>query len=275
MCCSKTHEDLCSPQSKNRYIQIYNINAQGLHEANHHDNIILQIKNIQPDIITIQETWLRSYHTNKSVEIPSYNILRCDRKGTKSDRGKGGGAAIYVKSTYKTKKISCANTTFLPNKLIGVEFIAIEIVTKFAKMLVCTLYRVNTCSNDDFTLLISHILEISINYDHVIITGDFNINTFDDKKAFILKPINDVFYLCNDECPTYSVANFKPSRIDLIYSKCKHRIISYNHFNSTGVSHHQSQLVQYNILPNKATKQLYTFRSYNKVNADEYIYVLY
>jgi hypothetical protein len=109
-------------------------------------------------------------------------------------------------------------------------------------------------------------VDLSIKYEHVIITGDLNINLFDKKKTSLLSTLHHVFSICNDSCPTYTASHFVPSQIDIIYSKTTHRVISFDHFDSTGISNHQSLLLQYNILPNKLKQETYTFRSYNSVD---------
>ena len=42
------------------------------------------------DILCISETWLVQQTPNNHIDIPSYNVFRCDK-------GRGGGACIYVK----------------------------------------------------------------------------------------------------------------------------------------------------------------------------------
>ena len=44
----------------------------------------------KPDIICIQETWLKE---GKTYNLPGYNIYRCDRKS--ASKNYGGGCAIY------------------------------------------------------------------------------------------------------------------------------------------------------------------------------------
>lgn len=112
-------------------------------------------------------------------------------------------------------------------------------------------------------------MEICTKYEHVIITGDFNINTFDTNKIKLIGQLMNELFMYNDQCPTYSVRNFKPSQIDLIFSKVKYRIISFDHFDASGISNHQMLNVQYNILPNKKCHEEFSFRSFNKADIDD------
>lgn len=129
-------------QFKEKYVTLLNINVQGIRDATHFDHLILNVNKINPDFIAIQETWLRSYHSNKSVEILNYNIFRCDRKCSKHDRDKGGGVAIYIKNSYKSKKISCLYSNSIGKLLSGIEFLMTEVQNKFSKLLICNVYKV-------------------------------------------------------------------------------------------------------------------------------------
>jgi exonuclease III len=180
-CASKSFNETSKPSIKHRYMRILSVNVQGIRDANHLDNLKINVINTRPDIITTQETWLRSQHTNKSVEIDNYKIFRCDRKSSKTDRDKGGGVAVYVNNSYKSKKVACIYSNTIGKIIVGVEFIVIEIITKFGKLLIVTIYRVNKCTNSDLTELINYINDISIKYDHVIITGDLNITVLTKK----------------------------------------------------------------------------------------------
>lgn len=95
---------------------------------------------------------------------------------------------------------------------------------------------------------------------------------FDEKRRQLLSALTENYYYCNDNCPTYIIPDCKPSEIDLMFSKLKYRIMSFNHFSSYGISNHQSLIIQYNLLPNKKTKSLLSFRNYNIQNTDQLLY---
>ena len=56
------------------------------------------------DIFSVSETWLTPDIPNSLVDLPGFSIARCDRKSTTKTRG--GGAALFVKSSYKFSIIS-------------------------------------------------------------------------------------------------------------------------------------------------------------------------
>lgn len=96
-----------------------------------------------------------------------------------------------------------------------------------------------------------YINEISTEYAHTIICGDFNANSFDDKKYSKINAITSNFIKCNDECPTYIAGKFKPSQIDFIFAKQPKKVLHYGHFPALGISNHQVLYIIYNILPNR------------------------
>ena len=61
---------------------------------------MVEMTELQPDIITIQETKLKKH--NKTPQIPTYSAIRTDRAN-----GKGGGLLTYIKHniTFSDTKI--------------------------------------------------------------------------------------------------------------------------------------------------------------------------
>lgn len=252
----------CAP---NRYIKIMCLNVQGIRDATHFENLMLIVNDSDMQIIVITETWLRTYMPNKTFEIRGYKMVRCDRKAKKGDAEKGGGICCYIRDEYKTKKVTCSNSNVSYSRLI--EFLFIEIKTKFGKVLLCCVYRLKACpkaATDDF---FEYINTISVGYQDTIVCGDFNINALTDDSLYAA--LNRNFHRCNDRCPTYIVPCFEPSQIDLFLSKIKYRVVKYGHFTALGISNHQAIYMLYNILPNKKRVQTYTFRSYNKINVEQ------
>lgn len=266
--CKNNYCDLIRKKSTfNRYLKVLSLNVQAIRDANHLDNLINIVSSTNPDIICIQETWLRTFNTSKSVEMPGYNLYRCDRKISLTDRNKGGGVGVYIKSAYKAKIISTIYSNEFQGKNInGIEFILIDISTKFNKLLLFNIYRTSYCSNSTFDDVIAHIVEKSLKYEHVIGACDLNINKLDRKNSALFQNLSNSFHCCNDSCPTYIIPNINPSQIDFIFSKIKHRVISFHHFDSCGISNHQSLYMNYNILPNKKNEHEIEIRNYQKID---------
>lgn len=129
-------------------INIFQINLQGMLESNHFDefrNEVMKSNNLH--ICSVNETWTRDkFNTNKSIAIPNFSVVRSDRKYSKHDRNKGGGVAIYIKNGINFKVIEKSSSSSI--NVDGVEFLALEIKTKFNKLFLISVYRTNKCSGN-------------------------------------------------------------------------------------------------------------------------------
>ena len=76
------------------------------------------VKEIEPEVITVTETWLNDSNCNEEVEIEGYQIIRRDRIGKR-----GGGVMIYIKQCYKVRELNLEN----PNLENSLETIWVEI----------------------------------------------------------------------------------------------------------------------------------------------------
>jgi hypothetical protein len=59
---------------------------------------LLQETNIDV-LICISESWFKKHHSDKSVSITGYKLLRADRR----DGRRGGGTAMYVRSELRIR----------------------------------------------------------------------------------------------------------------------------------------------------------------------------
>ena len=72
------------------------MNAQSL-LCNFDEIEYLTVKN-DIDILCASETWLLPNISNNLINIPMYNVFRCDK-------GRGGGACIHIKSDLKVTEL--------------------------------------------------------------------------------------------------------------------------------------------------------------------------
>ena len=128
-----TDETLCETMKNNKGLSIVQFNARSLHaNFGNIDSYISQL-NFAFDVITISETWF-SECTNVNVfNIKGYNLHYVSR-----NEGKGGGVAIYVKSSIKYKlvesKCVCIRDCF--------ECVSIEILLNGSKnVIIACVYR--------------------------------------------------------------------------------------------------------------------------------------
>lgn len=113
-------------------------------------------------VAIFSETWFKSHHSNKSISIPGFKVLRCDRKNKR-----GGGVAAYVRDGIKCKvvhtSIGCAT-----------EHLLLEIILPRSKILIFAIYKAPDVRDmSEFCNLIEN---FSSSYSDVIVVGDFNVD---------------------------------------------------------------------------------------------------
>nr|CAI5853738.1 unnamed protein product [Callosobruchus analis] len=115
-------------------------------------------------IVAVSETWLQGEIQDSEIHIDGYTVIRQDRSG------RGGGVAIYIKQNLKYLVINLDVRNF--------EILAIRLNLNNRNIIFATIYRPPGYTNirnflDEFDEIVS---SFSMECDHLIITGDFNIN---------------------------------------------------------------------------------------------------
>lgn len=199
-----------------KFLKMIHFNAQGMLEGMHFEHICNVIDKLDLDVIAISVTWLKRAINNMMIAIDGYQIVRSDRNFDKNDIKKGGGGVcMYVRNGLK---IAHAEKSNGPNyKLL--DFLFLEIQSRTSKFLVCSIYRRGDCTDEETGSVLNRINEISIDFEHVFVCGDFNANVFDKNKFRRLHMLTNNLTLMNDDCPTYIAGNFHPSQLDLFFTK--------------------------------------------------------
>ena len=93
-----THSHATTSHHNKKLLTLLQLNINSI--TNKHEELKLLVTELQPDIITIQETKLKKH--NKTPQIPTYSAIRTDRAN-----GKGGGLLTYIKHniTFSDTKI--------------------------------------------------------------------------------------------------------------------------------------------------------------------------
>ncbi|GFR25092.1 RNA-directed DNA polymerase from mobile element jockey [Trichonephila clavata] len=119
------------------------------------DEFTVFIQDNNPDIVALQETFLRPSLT---LNIANFTTHRNDRM-----THRGGGTAILVKNSIAHRRIHIHTTS--------VEVTAIVLEDQPLKTTICSLYKPPTSSNNS---CISDLLKIFRNRSQCLIVGDFN-----------------------------------------------------------------------------------------------------
>ena len=147
------------------------------------------INNNKPDIIMLNETWLKQYvNNNEVIEDPNYKIFRNDRSSLSHPadpnnaskfKANGGGVLVAVRTDINSvsRRVSLSN---------GAEIIATEITVNGNKLIFCTCYRVGTLGTENHSAIADSLRSLfgSKRPKRIYVLGDFNLSS-------VSWPIND------------------------------------------------------------------------------------
>ena len=166
---STTHSHATTSHHNQKLLTLLQLNINSI--TNKHEELKLLVTELQPDIITIQETKLKKH--NKTPQIPTYSAIRTDRAN-----GKGGGLLTYIKHniTFSDTKI--------PNFInpINTELQIIQLhITNNKIYTIANIYIPprNTTSPDHATCDadITSCIQYITNLPNSIISGDINAHS--------------------------------------------------------------------------------------------------
>ena len=189
--------------------------------------------------------------------INGYGLYRDDRIGH------GGGAAIYVKSGISCKFIEKSKVNCL------LKYIFVEISTGCNKILVGSIYRKNR--DVYYSQLIEFINNNHLNYENIVLTGDFNSNIIKENHLVLnmqslgLFPVNTVL-------PTHFSKNVNNTEtlLDLFFVNNKMKVKLYDQLSVPNFSKHDLIFLTYDfsVEPTSECFSYYDFKNidYLKLN---------
>ena len=280
------------PCNNNNYLSVFYQNVQGLipfSQLSNPNPMLDQTKIMEihaciyeqePDIIILNETWLKSTINDNEV-FPSnlYKIYRCDRSTTshpvdpddpKKFRRNGGGVLIAI-------KLSLILYSNVINVKYKSEFIAIELILEDkSKIIIATCYRVGTLGMENFRN-ISDIIKLLLRKKKVkkfFLIGDFNLNkanwllntsTNSIEQAFLDEFVQaGLVQLINE--PTHIKGNI----LDILLTNSEQFINDIIVSNSNGLCNSDHYSINFNInlkVNRKKTEKIKAF-NYKRANWD-------
>jgi hypothetical protein len=121
-------------------------------------------------IISFSETWLKSSQYNNSVSLNGFRVFRRDRFRGR-DRGVvGGGVALYVRDNIKAQMVKKSIDEAI------IEYILVSLDLNGVSVLVGSVYCPDSRHFPEMAEFIAELSTISMDFDHLIVLGDFNID---------------------------------------------------------------------------------------------------
>ena len=147
-------------QATNQALKILYTNARSI--VNKVQELKLYVRDVNPDVIAITETWTHCNISDNYLSIPNFYIAaRHDRNDTLN--GRGGGILIYVKNQWK----SCETT----NQSNFNQYASIKIAIQNDTINIVVIYRSPNSTRTNNDELIETLRAVN---NPVIVLGDFN-----------------------------------------------------------------------------------------------------
>ena len=255
-------------KSQTKEFLILHLNARSL--LNKEEELFQTIKETDADIICVSETWFDESIPPLTNVPKNYNIIRKDRsqkfKDKYAKKGGGGVAIIYKKHIKIEKKTNLCDDTE--------EILFVQVNAKPSFML-GVVYKPNysdllvTEKETKLEEIISKATEIT---NRIVVTGDFNVDLFDqvEKETLILNGIMEG--LCLEQQikkPTrVNMTNFSKTLIDHFWTSPE--IETKNSGTITGLSDHFGTYLKLHIKKTLPPSRKIKFRSYKNYSPQIY-----
>jgi hypothetical protein len=153
-------------------------------------------------LIAVSETWFKTRHSNRQVNLHGFRVVRADRGG----RRRGGGDALYLKEGMRYKVIARSTPSSV------VDYLFIELRLPYP-LLVCVIY--NPPNINGFSVYGPELESLISKYSDILILGDFNHDILRNNNRVVkfLEDLNNLDLHIHSNYPT----NYQgqPSCIDL------------------------------------------------------------
>jgi Reverse transcriptase (RNA-dependent DNA polymerase) len=173
-------------------------------------------------MIAVSETWYKTRHTNRQVNINGFRVVRADRGGGR----RGGGVALYLKDGMRYKVVARSTPTSV------VDYLFIELRLPYP-LLVCVIY--NPPNINGFSVYGTELEPLISQYSDVLVLGDFNHDVLKSESRIrtFLEDLNHLNLHVHSNFPT----NFQgqPSCIDLFVTNRPECVQLFNQIDLPGI----------------------------------------
>lgn len=221
------------------------------------DELSATLLNYSPDIVALNETWLKPGEEDAAPVIPSYKFLHKARQGKK-----GGGVGFYVRQGIITK-LQKHPTSSLEQLWLKVQF-------QSTSLAVGTAYRPESVGVQEALDALSESINSMARCDLTCVLGDFNIDMASPNtpKAQELKHFCHQHNLEQLVKEPTRITQHSETILDLVLtdnsSKCRNVEIIHNYC----LSDHALVIVDVDVRKNKIKKELKYKRTLHNINFD-------
>lgn len=131
------------------------------------------------DLIAIAETWLHDGLGNNELFNQTYTVFRKDRNFCCSNKSRGGGVLLAVKTTLFSQQINLSNTPLDSLHLVEVVAVRVSSMLSNFNTIVLVIYFPPSLTVEYFRSVVDALLTLdSLNSSNLLILGDFNLPEF-------------------------------------------------------------------------------------------------
>lgn len=182
------------------------------------------------EITCFTESWLTSRHSDRSIGISGYTVVRNDRVYCR-----GGGIVVYYKNHLACSKIF--GTVLTAESADKTECLALEFRVGSHKILVMVIY--NPPQHDCSAFLAEKLADFAVRYENIFIVGDFNTDlrsscSLATRLKFVLR---SYCLTSTSEEPTF-YHNDGCSQLDLLLTNNSDRILRFGQVSFPALSQH-------------------------------------
>ena len=215
------------------------------------------------DIIGVSETFIKTHTPKKLCKMSGFKFLRKDRTGKH-----GGGVGIFVKDCFNPKLVK------LPQNFTQPEMLFIELIVKNTKLVVGVIYKPPKIPYGVLATIQESLAYITTKYEHVIITGDFNINFLAPESyptVFFQMNVSEPFGLTQMVKDPTRVTSTSSTLIDLMLVKNSENVKKCGVVDIPGISDHCCVYMAYSIYKPKFKPKTITKRDFSKFNQEAFL----
>ena len=223
------------------------------------DDFIIAVQRFAPDILAINESWLREGCEALAPVVPSYKF-KMHPRSRDIRGGRGGGLAYYLRDGLKTR--------MLQHPVSSVEQWWLRCTVNGLRLAIGTAYRPPWQSVDLFLDALTESITSFYNFDKIILLGDFNINQMETHSVSFHK--FSCFLQSVSLCQVVNVpTHYTESSATIIDVVCTDAFVrELEVYNVTGITGHSMVNVTFNIKKQKFMPRLVTYRPIKTIPLD-------
>lgn len=233
-------------------LKVCHINAQSLNKKI--DEFRYLFENSGVDVICVSETWFRPEISDATYRMNDFKLYRSDRISH------AGGVAIYIRKNIKCKMVSRSASND------AIEFLLLELSNGVEKLLLGNVYRPHR--DIDIAPLITMLSTITLNYDNVLLSGDFNSDLISE--SILSDEMQSLgMFPANNDIPTHFTSTAS-TLLDLFFINNTSKILLYDQLSAPVFSRHDLLFATYDFeIHVENYGATYSYRDFKRINYDD------